>query len=218
MQPSERDTTAGLGKQDAAPVLRVWDLPLRLFHWLLALCFSGAYLTAELEDWRVLHVTLGYTVAGLVLFRLLWGIWGTQHARFASFVRGPQAVMAYLRTLLTGRPAHYTGHNPAGAVAIVLMLALALLLTVAGWLLYTERVGEWMEEVHESLANLMLLVVFVHIGAVLLSSRLHGENLVRAMLTGMKAGRPDDASQPPRTLIALLLLAAVLAFWWLQLG
>ncbi|MFC0168543.1 cytochrome b/b6 domain-containing protein [Pseudoduganella danionis] len=218
MQAFDRDTTAATGTQDAAPLVRVWDLPLRLFHWLLALCFAGAYLTAELEDWRVLHVTLGYTVAGLVLFRLLWGICGTQHARFASFVRGPQAVMAYLRSLLTGRPAHYTGHNPAGAVAIVLMLALALLLTAAGWLLYTERVGEWMEEVHESLANMLLLVVVVHIGAVLLSGRLHGENLVRAMLTGMKAGRQGEPGQPPRTLIALLLLLAVLAFWWLQLA
>jgi cytochrome b len=88
MQAFDRHTKTGTATQHAAPLVRVWDLPLRLFHWLLALCFAGAYLTAELEDWRVLHVTLGYTVAGLVLFRLLWGIWGTQHARFASFVRG----------------------------------------------------------------------------------------------------------------------------------
>lgn len=201
-----------------SPVVRVWDLPLRLFHWLLALCFGAAYLTAELDDWRLLHVTLGYTVAGLVLFRLLWGIWGTRYARFSNFVRGPQAVQDYLRSLLAGRPAHYPGHNPAGAVAIVLMLALALLLTGAGWLLYTERVGEWMEEVHEVLANLLLMVVLVHIAAVLLSSRLHGENLVRAMLTGNKAGQPGANSQPLRPLIALLLLLAIAVFWWGQLA
>ncbi len=201
-----------------SPAVRVWDLPLRLFHWLLALSFAAAYLTAELDDWRLLHVTLGYTVAGLVLFRLLWGIWGTHYARFSNFVRGPQAVTAYLRSLLTGRPDHYTGHNPAGAVAIVLMLALALLLTAAGWLLYTERVGEWMEEVHELLANLLLMVVLVHIAAVLLSSRLHGENLARAMLTGHKAGAPGEPSQPLRPLVALLLVLAIVAFWWGQLG
>lgn len=201
-----------------SPAVRVWDLPLRFFHWLLALSFGVAYLTAELDDWRLLHVTLGYTVAGLVLFRLLWGIWGTHYARFSNFVRGPQAVTGYLRSLLAGRPAHYTGHNPAGAVAIVLMLALALLLTAAGWLLYTERVGEWMEEVHELLANLLLMVVLVHIAAVLLSSRLHGENLARAMLTGNKAGKPGETSQPLRPLIALLLSLAIALFWWVQLG
>ncbi|MYM37889.1 cytochrome b/b6 domain-containing protein [Duganella qianjiadongensis] len=200
-----------------API-RVWDMPLRVFHWLLALCFGGAYLSAELDDWRLLHVTLGYTVAGLVLFRLLWGVFGTRYARFSSFVRGPQAVLTYLRGLATGRPQHYTGHNPAGALAIVLMLALALLLTAAGWLLYAELVGDWMEEIHETLANLLLLVVLVHIAAVLLASRLHGENLIRAMWSGMKAGAAGDASQPACVLAALLLLLAVAGFWWIQLG
>lgn len=201
----------------AAPI-RVWDLPLRVFHWLLALCFGGAYLSAELDDWRLLHVTLGYTVAGLVLFRLLWGVCGTRYARFSSFVRGPQAVLAYLRGVATGRAQHHTGHNPAGAVAIVLMLVLALLLTGAGWLLYAELVGDWMEEVHESLANLLLLVVLVHIAAVLLSSRLHRENLVRAMWTGLKTGAAGDSGQPAHTLVALLLLLGVLGFWWSQFG
>lgn len=212
MKPVEQSSHSSAAGAAASPV-RVWDVPVRVFHWLLAFCFAVAYLTAELDDWRLLHVTLGYTVAGLVLFRLVWGICGTRYARFSNFVRGPKAIANYLRSLLSGRPAHYTGHNPAGAVAIVLMLALALLLTTAGWLLYTERVGEWMEEVHETLANLMLMVVLVHIAAVLLSSRLHGENLARAMLTGMKAGHEGASSQPPRTFVALLLLLAVLAFW-----
>jgi cytochrome b len=79
--------------------VRVWDVPVRVFHWLLVLSFAGAWLSAESERWRLLHVTLGYTVAGLVAFRLVWGLVGTTPARFASFVRGPSAVLAWLLTL-----------------------------------------------------------------------------------------------------------------------
>ncbi|HET7525957.1 MAG TPA: cytochrome b/b6 domain-containing protein, partial [Burkholderiaceae bacterium] len=103
------------------PVL-VWDAPVRVFHWLMVLSFAGAYLTAESERWRLLHVTLGYTMAGLLAFRIVWGLIGTRHARFASFVRGRAAVMRYLRSLLGGRPEHHAGHNPAGAWAIVALL------------------------------------------------------------------------------------------------
>src|SRR5512139_2829983 len=102
----------------------VWDLPTRVFHWLLALSFAGAYVTAESERWRLVHVTLGYTLGGLLVFRLLWGLMGTRHARFASFVRGPAAVLRYLRSLVSGHPEYYTGHNPAGALAIVALLVL----------------------------------------------------------------------------------------------
>lgn len=177
-------------RQDGVPpsLIRVWDLPVRLCHWLMAACFAGAYLTSELDEWRWLHVTFGYTMAALVGLRIVWGLVGSRYARFSSFVRGPQAVLAYLRSLLSGRPQHFTGHNPAGAVAIVLMLGLALAVAGSGWLLYTERAGEWMEEVHETLANLMLAVVLVHIGGVLVSSLLHRENLAKAMITGRKRG------------------------------
>ena len=77
---------------DTTPIL-VWDAPVRVFHWLMVACFATAYLTAETERWRLLHVTLGTTMAGLVVFRLLWGLLGTRHARFASFVLGPAAAM-----------------------------------------------------------------------------------------------------------------------------
>src|SRR6478672_9751097 len=103
----------------------VWDAPVRVFHWLMVASFAGAYVTAESERWRLVHVTLGYTLAGLVAFRLLWGLVGTRHARFAAFVRGPAAVASYLRSLLRNAPEHHAGHNPAGALAIVAMLLLA---------------------------------------------------------------------------------------------
>ena len=92
----------------------VWDLPVRMFHWLTVLSFAGAWLTAESERWRLLHVTLGYTLAGLLVFRVLWGLIGTRHARFTDFVRGPGAVRRYLAALLRGQPEQAVGHNPAG--------------------------------------------------------------------------------------------------------
>lgn len=194
----------------------VWDAPVRVFHWLMVLCFAGAWLTSESERWQLLHITLGYTMAGLIAFRLLWGLLGTRYARFAQFVRGPQAVARYLRSLADARPQHHTGHNPAGALAIVLILLAGAALTASGWASYNEIGGNWLEEVHEVLGNGMLLLVVVHVAGVLVSSRLHRENLARAMLTGRKDGAPSEGIARAHTLVALVLLALVLAFWWSQ--
>ena len=194
----------------------VWDAPVRIFHWLTVLSFAGAFITAESERWRLLHVTLGYTMAGLVVFRLLWGLVGTRHARFASFVRGPAAVARYLGSLLRGRPEHHAGHNPAGALAIVALLGLALAVTVSGWALYDGMFGGWVEDVHEGVANGMLALVGLHVAAVVLASRLHRENLVGAMVSGRKLGQPQDAIRRAWSSVAVLMLVAVLSFWWLQ--
>jgi cytochrome b len=194
----------------------VWDAPVRVFHWLMVLSFAGAYLSAESERWRLVHVTLGYTMAGLVAFRFLWGLFGTRHARFTTFVRGPRAVARYLASLLHGRPEQHAGHNPAGALAIVALLVLAMAVTASGWGSYNEVAGDWLEEVHEAAANLMLGIVGVHVAAVLLSSWLHHENLVGAMISGRKPGLPQDGVRRAWRSIAVLMLAAVLAFWWLQ--
>lgn len=200
----------------AARRVLVWDAPVRVFHWLSVLSFGGAYLTAESERWRLLHVTLGYTLAGLVVFRVLWGLMGTRHARFASFVRGPAAVLRYVRSLLQGQPEHHTGHNPAGALAIVAMLALALGVAATGYAGYEELTGDWVKELHEVLANGMLLLVGVHVAAVVVASKMHGENLARAMVTGRKLGSPQEATQRAWKILAALMLVAVLGFWWTQ--
>lgn len=194
----------------------VWDLPVRLFHWLMVFCFAGAYMTAESERWQMVHITLGYTLAGLVGFRLLWGILGTRHARFSNFLRGPRAVVRYLRSLAGGQPEQHLGHNPAGAIAIIGLIGLGLAVTASGWANYSEVGGDWLEEFHEVAANLMLTLVFVHVAGVLVSSWLHRENLVGAMVTGYKTGQPEAGTPSARPLVAALLLAAVLGFWWLQ--
>jgi cytochrome b len=194
----------------------VWDAPVRVFHWLMVLSFAGAYLSAESERWRLLHVTLGYTMVGLVGFRILWGLVGTRHARFASFVRGPAAVKRYLLAILRGQPEHPVGHNPAGALAIVAMLGLTLAIGVSGWSVYNEIGGDWLEEVHEFAANLMLAVIGVHFVGVMLASWMHHENLTRAMIDGRKAARPEAGVRSAWRSVAALLLVAVLGFWWWQ--
>lgn len=199
----------------AAPVL-VWDAPVRVFHWLMVLSFAGAYLSAESERWRLLHVSMGYTMAGLVAFRIVWGLLGTRYARFSTFVRGPRAIARYVRALLQGRPEHHTGHNPAGALAILALLGLSVVVAASGWTTYNDLAGEWVAETHEVAANLMLLIVGVHIAGVVLASWLHRENLVRAMITGRKSGQPADGVRSPWRTVAILLLAGVLGFWWLQ--
>lgn len=195
----------------------VWDAPVRVFHWLLALSFLGAFVSAESERWRLLHVTLGYTVGALVVFRLLWGLFGTRYARFRSFVRGPRAVKAYLGSLLGGRAEHHTGHNPAGAWAIVGLLAGALLIVGSGWAIYNDVGGGWLEELHEGAANAMLALVAVHVAGVILSGRLHHENLVLAMITGHKQGRPEEGIRRAWRSLAVVMVVAVAGFWTWQL-
>lgn len=194
----------------------VWDAPTRVFHWLMVLSFAGAYLTAEDDHWRLVHVTFGYTMAGLVVFRIVWGFIGTRHARFTDFVRGPGAAMRYLRSVVRGQPEHHTGHNPAGALAVVALLVLTVVTVVTGWMTYRELGGDASEELHEALANVMLGVVALHVVAVIVSSRLHRENLVGAMISGYKDGQPADAASGARRGVAAALLLAVAAFWGFQ--
>lgn len=191
----------------------VWDVPTRVFHWLLAGSFAGAFLTAESETWRDVHVLLGYTVVGLIGFRLLWGFVGTRYARFRSFAFGPSTTIAYLKSLLSGAPRHYLGHNPAGSWVIYGLLALGLVSGVTGYAVYNETGGEWLEELHEAAANSMLALVVVHIAGVLVSSLLHRENLVRAMITGYKPGEPGQGLRRAHWLVGVGLLAGAVAFW-----
>jgi len=220
MNPSSNSPAAATAAGQRAnpnvePVL-VWDAPLRVFHWMMAATFIGAYLTAEDESWRTVHVTLGYTMAGLVAFRLVWGLVGSRWARFSSFVRGPAGVARYVRSILERTPEHHTGHNPAGALAIMALLALTIVVTATGWMTYNDTMGKWLEESHEVLANLMLVVVGVHVVGVIAGSWLHRENLAKAMVTGYKSGAPDDGIRHARRGIAVLVAAAVLAYWGLQ--
>ena len=191
----------------------IWDVPTRVFHWLLALSFAGAYLTAESERYRDIHVVLGYTLLGLIAFRLLWGFFGTRYAQFRSFQFKPGEIFAYSLSLLKGKPAHYVGHNPLGSVAIWLLLGLGISAGVTGVLLFQDIGGDALEELHELLSNAMLAVVAIHIAGVVVSSVLHRENLVRSMITGCKSAEPEQGIRRSYLWLGVIMLAAVVAFW-----
>ncbi|MCI2395715.1 cytochrome b/b6 domain-containing protein [Aliiroseovarius sediminis] len=197
-------------------MIRVWDPLVRLVHWSLVVAFAIAWLTGdESESW---HIWAGYAAAGLIGLRLIWGLVGPRYARFSQFVRGPGTVTRYLRDMLRGREARYVGHNPAGAVMVLALLVTLSATAFTGWLMVeparmaylpdlaqfvspafaddnAKRGGdeEALEEVHEMLANLLLVLVVLHIAGVILASRRHHENLPRAMITGRKrAPSPED--------------------------
>jgi cytochrome b len=194
----------------------VWDWPVRFGHWLMVGGFIIAWLTAESETFRLVHAVSGGIVLAVATFRLPWGFIGTRYARFVDFVRGPTALKEYAASLLKLEPEHHIGHNPAGGWAIVLLLALGILTGLAGWANYNDIGGNLLEELHEGLAATMLTVVIVHLIGVASGSLLHGENLVRTMITGFKNGLPEQAIPSARPLVAALLLIWVAAAsWWI---
>ncbi len=208
--------------QPAGPVSPqlIWDLPTRVFHWMLAACVLGAWLTAESESTRMLHLALGYSAGALVAWRLVWGLVGSRYARFSDFVKSPAAALAYLRGYLpaagrTGRPqTHYLGHNPAGGWAVVALLAAVALAVSTGYMNYQDDSAEFWSELHELAGNGIMVLVGLHVAAVIATSLLHRENLVRAMVNGYKRARSGEGISGAYTLLGLVLAAAVLAFAW----
>jgi len=180
--------------------VKVWDPLVRIFHWSLAGTFLLAYLSED--DYLDLHTLAGYVMLGLLGFRLLWGLVGTRHARFSDFVRSPSTVVVYLKDIVTAHPKRYLGHNPAGGAMVVALLVSLALTGISGVAVYgaQELAGplaemlrgippsgaKALEEAHEVLANLSLLLVILHLAGVAIASLQHHENLVRAMITGYK--------------------------------
>lgn len=191
----------------------VWDFPTRIFHWLLAASFLGAYVTAEVDRLQPLHLLFGYTAAGLVAFRLVWGLIGSRYARFSSFEFSPRAVIDYAKSLLGPAPKRFIGHNPLGSWAIVILLAMQALVFVSGLGALWINNGEFFEELHEGVAAAALALVTVHVAAVVLSSILHRENLVRAMITGYKSGLAGESANGARPFAAIVLVALVFVLW-----
>lgn len=201
-------------------MIRVWDIFVRFFHWSLVTAVAVAWLTGD--EWDNLHVIAGYVVAGLVAARLVWGFVGGKYARFSQFLRAPSTVIAYLRDVLARRERRFLGHNPAGAAMIVALLLVLAGTALSGWLLenpvrlaqmtdlpqiiapaYADGSddgdrdepggSEIIEELHEVLANFLLILIALHVAGVILASVRHRENLARAMITGDKrAPEPGD--------------------------
>lgn len=193
----------------------VWDIPTRAGHWLLVACFAAAWLSGDSEELRLVHVAAGYAMAALLLFRILWGFAGTRHARFSAFLYSPLAALSYLIDLLRGKPAHYTGHNPAGSYAIYGLILLGLVVIISGWAAYQEIGGELMEEAHEMAAEAMLVLVILHVLGVVLGGIVHREKLILSMINGYKQGEPGQGIPSRRVVWLLLQLGLVAVAIWL---
>jgi cytochrome b len=192
----------------------VWDMPTRVFHWLQALSFGAAYLTAFSERLRNYHVALGYILLGLLVFRLLWGFVGTHYAQFRSFLFNPREIFVYLLTMIKGKPAHYLGHNPAGSVSVWLLLGLGIFICVTGVMALQDDASDLVVDMHGISTNIMLGVILLHLIGVLMSSILHRENLVRSMFTGLKSAESEEGIQRAYNWLGLLMVAAVIIFWF----
>ena len=205
--------TAASNGPAPTPSRRVIDAPTRVFHWLFALSFLGAYLTAEDESWRMLHVTLGYTLAGLLVFRAVYGLVGPRQARLSLLWRKLSGLPRWLAsaTSLQAVDGRQT-QNLAMALAVAGLLVLALPLTLSGYATYSDW-GDWLGEVHELLGNAFLALVLGHLAVMVALSLLRRKNVARNMLTGRVEGPGPDLAQRNHGLLAALLLVAVLAFW-----
>ena len=176
----------------------VWDPVVRIFHWTLALSFLVAWITED--ELMTPHVWAGYLITALITIRIVWGFIGTPHARFRDFVYSPAVIRSYIRKMLSRSEPRYLGHNPAGGVMVTLLILSLLITVISGIALYgntdlagpmagifqAERSADILEEIHEFFANFALILAMLHVAGVVWSSRMHGENLVKAMLTGFK--------------------------------
>jgi cytochrome b len=187
--------------------VKVWDLPLRLFHWTLVVAIALAFLSSEedsvLNDW---HILSGWIAAVLIVFRLVWGFIGGEHSRFSDFIR-PSRIGHHISSLARGQREPTLGHNPVGALAVVILLALTAVTVWTG-----AFGGEAAEELHEVVAWVLLGLVTLHVGAVVFMSLLERENLVRAMITGDKpaARHPGAVDARAPGAVAWLVAAVVI--------
>ncbi|MEW6678396.1 MAG: cytochrome b/b6 domain-containing protein [Pseudomonadota bacterium] len=182
----------------------VWDLPTRLFHWLLVALVIAAYLTQEFDamEW---HQRVGLSLLGLLVFRLAWGVIGSRHARFASFLQGPATVRAYLRGEWQG-----LGHSPLGGWSVLLLLALPLMLVGTGLfanddVAFKGLLADWVDKavsdrltgLHHLAFNLLLGLVALHVAAIVYYRLVRRQDLLRPMVTGWKQAKADADTHRP---------------------
>jgi len=186
----------------------IWDLPTRLFHWLLSAGFIAAAVIAlamgEHSPLFPYHAIIGLTIALMVVLRVVWGIVGTRYARFGSFIFGPAAVIEYMKGALIGGGKRHLGHNPGSAVAIFALLALVLALAVTGFMM--GQGNEAIKEVHEILAWTTVGVVVVHLLGVAFHTIRHRENITASMIHGRKRADASDAISSAKPIVAVLFL------------
>ena len=212
----------------------VWDIPVRLFHWLLVLCLLGQWLTTEvLEDAMNIHFYIGYFTLGLIIFRLIWGFVGTKYAKFNSFILGPNAMLSYLRSFTSKHKNFTIGHNPVGGLLLPAVLILVGLQAISG--LFTSddivsagpyydsansAIQEWMQWLHHNIFDLLIALIVVHLLAIAWYRWALKHDLVTPMFTGQKAVKASKAITHSKLVQALLLaiFIGVFVYWLVEIN
>ncbi len=190
---------------EKSPTRLIVELPMRVFHSLMALSFTGAYITAESERFKLLHVSLGYVLFGLVIFRLVWGFLGPRQSSLISTWRKltlPQNFRQLLSISLAG--------------AALLTLGITILLSASGYLIYNELAGEWMSEMHEFFGNTLLMLVILHLTVIAVLRITKQSQGLRPMWSGRKSGNGPDLAKSNHYVVGTLLSLGVVLFLWLQ--
>lgn len=212
----------------------VWDIPVRLFHWLLVLCLFGQWLTAEvLEDAMDIHFYIGYFTLGLIFFRLVWGFVGTKYAKFNSFIRGPKAVLNYLRLLISKQKSFTTGHNPLGGLLLPVVLILVGLQAVSGLFVSDDiitagpyydsansSIQKLMQWLHHNIFDVLLGLVVIHLFAIAWYKIGLKHNLITPMITGYKTVEASKAITHSKLVRALILaiLVGIFVYWLVEIN
>ncbi|MBX5173090.1 cytochrome B [Rhizobium sp. NZLR1b] len=180
-------TKGGVSPSDTAQKsVKVWDPIVRIFHWtIVTACTLNLFILEEGKYW---HRITGYVVAGAIIVRLVWGLVGTKHARFTEFFPTPRKVKDQISGIIQRKEKRYLGHNPLASVMMLLLIALLGATALTGWMTTWDAFwGEkWLEQLHGTIANSIMVLVFVHAGAAIVESWRHRENLVWSMVTGRK--------------------------------
>ena len=209
----------------------VWDIWVRLFHWTLVALIGFSWLSAELGgNWMIWHTQAGFITAGLIIFRVIWGVAGSWSARFSQFVRSPKQVMAYIKG---EDKSEHLSHNPLGALGVLAILLLVALQVLTGLFsnddifiegplahLISYDLSLEITEIHEAVFNLLLLVVATHILAVLYHQKIRKEPLIQSMLHGRKPSSlaVTESKTPIAALIIALAIGAGISLWLFSLG
>lgn len=208
-ESTEHPTTIPINKSQEPKTIKVWDLPVRIFHWSLVLLFIAAYITNSLgSDYFKYHLWCGYAVIVLVSFRIIWGLVGTYHARFINFIRNPITTFKYAAATVKNKEKHYAGHNPLGAIMVVILLLTILIQAITGlftndeilnlgplYAYISDELSLNLTSLHRQLFYWILGAVFLHIIAVVVHVFFKRDNIVKAMFTGKKPAKGFEAEK-----------------------
>jgi cytochrome b len=231
-QPDQHQANENSVAQETQNTVKIWDLPVRFFHWSLVLLFIAAYVTNSLgTNYFKYHLWSGYAIIVLVVFRLIWGFVGTYHARFINFLRDPFSTAKYAFSVLRKKDEHHLGHNPLGAVMVIILLLAILVQAVTGlftndeifnlgplYAYVSDELSLQLTSVHRQLFYWILGAIGLHIAAVLFHVFFKRDNIIKAMFTGEKDIhaatniKPIKSSRIWLAIIIVIILALILAW------